>query len=223
VPQQCLHHCEGFWLDFCHIIGDWAGEGNSLTHHRVLGHLLLTHHRVLGHLFLTYNSVLSHLFSLPPRHPVSLLGVGVKVVQPGHPDAADGTAVGLLPRVDPLVDLVLPLVIKFFVALSTLMEELALVLVLAVFPLVAVLIPRPTHGTDVSWLVPVNGSDVIFNVVLVLCFNITARLGTLKPNIPVHDPQVHIQCLMTLDECPTYVTWDHRGFMCTLHMLSEIL
>ena len=86
---------------------------------------------------------LSHLLRLPPGHPVGLLGVGVEVVQPGHPDATDRAHVRLLPRVDPLVDPELPLVVELLITESTLMQELAPVFVFAVFPLAPVLVPGP--------------------------------------------------------------------------------
>ena len=68
---------------------------------------------------------LSHLLRLPPGHPVGRAHVR------------------LLPRVDPLVDPELPLVVELFITESTLVQELAPVLVLTVFPLAPVLVPGP--------------------------------------------------------------------------------
>ena len=85
-----------------------------------------------------------------------LLGVRVEVVQPRHPDITDGTHVGLLTRVDSLVDPELSLVVELFITKVALVQELAPVLVLAVLPLAPVLVAGPTDGADISGLVPEN-------------------------------------------------------------------
>ena len=74
-----------------------------------------------------------------------LLCVCIQVVQPSHPDAANWAHEGFLARVNALVNLVLPLVVELLVALEAGMQEFALVLVLAILPLVAVLVSSPTH------------------------------------------------------------------------------
>ena len=77
-----------------------------------------------------------------------LLRVCIQVVQPSHPDAAYGTHERLLARVNSLVDLVLPLVVELLVALEASVQELTLVFVFAILPLVSVLVASSTHGTD---------------------------------------------------------------------------
>ena len=83
-----------------------------------------------------------------------LLGVRVEVVQPRHPYITDGTHVGLLTRVDSLVDPELSLIVKLFITEVALVEELPPVLVLTVLPLASVLIAGPTDGADITGLVP---------------------------------------------------------------------
>ena len=85
-----------------------------------------------------------------------LLGVRVEVVQPRHPYITDGTHVGLLTRVDSLVDPELSLIVELFITEVALVEELSPVFVLAVLPLAPVLVAGTTDGADISGLVPEN-------------------------------------------------------------------
>ena len=87
---------------------------------------------------------------------MGLLGVGIEVVQPRHPDITDRTHVGLLARVNSLVDPELSLVVELFITELTLVEELAPVFVLAVLPLAPVLVAGPAYGADIAGLVPAN-------------------------------------------------------------------
>ena len=85
---------------------------------------------------------------------MGFLGVGVQVVKPSHPDIAYRTHVRLLSCVNSLVDPELPLIVELFITEITLMQELAPVFVLTVFPLAPVLISRATDRADVARLVP---------------------------------------------------------------------
>ena len=96
---------------------------------------------------------LRHLLRLPPGHAVCLLGVSVQVVQSRHPDIADGTHVGLLACVHPLVDPELPLVVELLITESALVQELASVFVLTILPFAPVFVSRPTNRANVPWRV----------------------------------------------------------------------
>ena len=84
---------------------------------------------------------------------MSLLGVRVQVVQPRHPDVTDRTHVGLLACVHPLVDPELPLVVELLSTESALVQELASVFVLTIFPFAPVFVSRPANRANVPWRV----------------------------------------------------------------------
>ena len=72
------------------------------------------------------------------------------------PDITDGTHVGFLARVNPLVDPELSLVVELLITEVALVQELAPVFVLAVLPLAPVLVAGPTDRADIPGLVPAN-------------------------------------------------------------------
>ena len=165
---------------------------------------------------------------------MGLLGVGIEVVQPRHPDITDRTHVGLLARVNSLVDPELSLVVELFITELTLVEELAPVFVLAVLPLAPVLVAGPADGADIAGLVPANekklkhkrknyagriipvyGSDVVLEVILVLGLHRTAGLRTLELDIAVGHSQVDVQVLSSSDKLATDVTGHLNRGDCT--------